>query len=500
MKVLLVASEVSPIVKLGGLGDVIGALPKALQEIGVNIDVIVPFYPSVKTENLNMYKSLDLNVPFGGAVYPVGVFRTKLVGSDVDAFLLQNSHFFAKGGKDAFANNIGETEMFIFFNRAVVEFVKSQFNTYDLIHCNDWHTGLITHLLKDEIGDTRPATLFTIHNILYQGVGDSSLVESAGLVPGMHPLIDWDTEDGDINMMLQGITSSDYINTVSLTYAKELLTEEFGGGFSDILQSRRSRLVGILNGIDYSVCPRNYDVHDAVEGKLQAKAKLYEKIGSNKTDSHLSSDFSVENNHGVKSSRGVENNHSMEKPIFSFIGRMDVGQKGLGLLYDLIEQTPQNQADFVVLGVGDPEWEEKFKKLDRPNVSVNIIFDVDLANLIYAGSDFLLVPSKYEPCGLIQMMAMRYGTIPVVRRVGGLKDSVKNGITGLIFDEYDLTSFKQAFDKAARLYNDKDRLKTMIKNAMSEDFSWRKPAQQYKKLYEKIIKMRGLEKALQQSS
>ncbi len=176
MKVLLVASEVSPIVKLGGLGDVIGALPKALQEIGVNIDVIVPFYPSVKTENLNMYKSLDLNVPFGGAVYPVGVFRTKLVGSDVDAFLLQNSHFFAKGGKDAFANNIGETEMFIFFNRAVVEFVKSQFNTYDLIHCNDWHTGLITHLLKDEIGDTRPATLFTIHNILYQGVGDSSLV------------------------------------------------------------------------------------------------------------------------------------------------------------------------------------------------------------------------------------------------------------------------------------------------------------------------------------
>ena len=282
MKVLLVASEVSPIIKLGGLGDVIGSLPRALQRIGVNVDVIVPFYPNANVSELEMYKALELMVPFGGENHTVGVFKTQLPNSDVDGFLLENSHFFSHGGKSAFLNSVSETEMFAFFNRAVVEFIKSQFNTYDLVHCNDWHTGLITHLLQDELPKTRPATLFTIHNLLYQGVGELGVVEDIGFVPGQHQLVDWDTEDGDINMMLQGITSSDYINTVSPSYAEEILTKEFGGGFSDILRTRKGRLSGILNGIDYLQFPRYYDVATAEGGKLKSKKKLVEKLGLNK--------------------------------------------------------------------------------------------------------------------------------------------------------------------------------------------------------------------------
>jgi starch synthase len=471
MKVLLAASEVAPIIKLGGLGDVVGSLPRALQDQGVNIDVIVPFYPIADVSEVRLYKSLELNVPFDGEVHSVGVFKTQLPDSNVDVFLLRNSRFFSKGGEQAFANDMSETEMFMFFNRAVTEFIKSQFNTYDLVHCNDWHTGLITHLLRDELEDTRPATLFTIHNIMYQGTGDTGLVDSVGFIPGQHPLVDWDIEDGDINMMLQGITSSDYINTVSPTYAREILSEKYGGGFSGILRNRHGRLSGILNGVGYEDLPRNYDVDGFEEGKLDAKRKLFEKLGIGA---------------------------GLDRPVFSFVGRLDPGQKGLELLEGLIEEVPEDSAEFVVLGKGSFEWEERFKKVAgrKRNVSVNIVFDVDLARLLYAGSDFLLVPSRYEPCGLIQMMAMWYGTLPVVHGVGGLRDSVGDGVTGFVFDSYSLPCFREAFDRALGVYENKGRLNTMIKNAMLEDFSWEKSAAEYKKLYERVVNMRGVHNSL----
>ena len=509
MKVLLAASEVSPIIKLGGLGDVVGSLPKALMKKDVNIDVIVPFYPSAEIQGLKIYKALELNVPFDGQIYPVEVHKTQIPNSGVDTYLLRNAHFFNLGGKSAFLNTVSETEMFMFFNRAVVEFIKSQFNTYDLVHCNDWHTGMITHLLQDELAGTRPATLFTIHNIMYQGVGDPILVDRTGFVPGQHRLIDWDLEDGDINMMLQGITSSDYVNTVSVSYAHEIVTKEFGGGFSDILRGRSGRLSGILNGLDYSEFPRYYDVHDVGAEKLKHKQDLLKKLGLNSLE-------------------GAE-----KVPLFSFVGRLDPDQKGLDILHDLIvdfkdldlglgsgsgsgseggsesgskgKKAPEKtkidekiavsekpKAQFIILGVGDPAWGEKFKKLaeKRPDVSAQIVFDTDLAREIYVGSDFLLVPSKYEPCGLIQMIAMWYGTLPIVHGVGGLRDSVEDGITGFVFDKYNKTALAKAAGKAVRAYYKKDRLKVMIRNAMQEDFSWGKSADEYKALYERVVKSR----------
>lgn len=469
MKVLLPAAEVAPIIKLGGLGDVVGSLPKALEKIGVNVDVIVPFYPTAKVQDVKIFKAFDLEVPYDDTANLVEVYKTKLPDSNVDVLLLKNSKYFSRGGKDAFANKISETEMFAFFSRAVVEFVKAQFNTYDLVHCNDWHTGMIPHLLDDELAETRPAVLYTVHNLAYQGIGDQELVQNMGIVPGDHPLIDWDIADGDVNFMLQGITSSDYVGTVSPTYAKEILTPEYGGDLVDVLQVRESRVAGILNGIDTSSFPRDYTSHNWREAKKDHKAALLEKFGL--TDP--------------------------QKPLVSFIGRLDPNQKGLDILYEAIPSIVKAGGNFVLLGTGDAGWQDKLTKFAeqddlRGAVSINIMFDVDLARKIYSGSDFLIVPSKYEPCGLIQMISMWYGTLPIVRATGGLKDSVTEGKTGFLFDDYSSQALIEAVNKALITYSGhgETSFDSMVVAAMQADFSWDSSAREYKKLYEKVHALR----------
>ena len=466
MKILIAASEVAPIIKIGGLGDVIGSLPKALQKVDLNVDVIVPFYPNAKTENLKIYKALILEVPYGGETHTVEVHKTKLPDSDVDVLLLKNAHFFATGGKNAFANNVTETEMFSFFDKAVVEYIKSQFNSYDVIHCNDWHTGLITEILSQEIVHERPATLITIHNLAYQGTGDEEIAQDLGLVPGENTVLAWDLKDGDINMLQDGIASADYINTVSPTYAKEILTKEFGAGLEELLQSREGRLTGIINGIDYSRFPRNYDVGDFTEKKAQAKKDLQQKLGLEVSD----------------------------KPMYSFIGRLDAGQKGLDILFESVEKMLEKGVQFVLLGTGDPKWEGKFEELQKKhgkdNLSINIVFDVKFAEEIYSASDFLLVPSKYEPCGLIQMIAMWYGAVPVVHATGGLKDTVEEEVTGFLFDDYSSSDLLKAFDKSLEVYSNTEKYSEIVKNCMQADFSWEQSAKKYKELYKEVVELR----------
>jgi len=465
MKVLLAASEVAPVIKIGGLGDVIGALPKALEKISVNEDVIVPFFPFAKIQNLDIYKSIDLHVPYANRDNLVEVFKAKLPNSNVDLYLLKNSDYFLEGGSNFFANSIAETEMFAFFNRAVVEYVKSALNTYDIVHCNDWHTGLITHLLEDELGAERPRTLFTIHNLNYQGVGNQFLLKNTGIVPGEHPLIDWDLADGDLNMMQQGITSSDYLNTVSPSYAKEILTKEFGAGLEDILKTREGRLSGILNGLDYENYPVPYTKEDYEEGKRIAKRNLLHRL---KIDEKFS-----------------------DLPIISFIGRIDAFQKGLDILYDSLPEIVNKGVVFVLLGTGDKRWEEKLRKLSQDKTvadkfSCNLTFDLELAEMMYAGSDYLLVPSKYEPCGLIQMIAMRYGTLPIVHGVGGLKDTVEHNKNGFVFNRYSSAALASCVSEALSVHGTAE-MGAMIEDAMKRDFSWEKSALEYKKLYERIL-------------
>ncbi|MFA6982040.1 MAG: glycogen/starch synthase [Patescibacteria group bacterium] len=466
MRVLLAASEVAPIIKLGGLGDVVGSLPKALQRLGVNIDVIVPFFPVADTNIFKIEKLLDMHVPFGGESFLIKVFTARIPvrGTEgVDVYLLKNDKVFSIGGQDAFANNLSETEMFMFFSKAVVEFVKVRLGMYDIVHCNDWHTGLITHLLSDELGLERPATVFTIHNIKYQGIGDEALLENAGLVPGTHPMLDWDTEDGSVNLMQQGIMSADYINAVSPSYAKEIMTPKFGGGFVDILKAREGRLSGILNGLDYSQFPRNYDVYTCPQEKPEFKKTLQEKLGLEVCD----------------------------KPVFSFISRLDPNQKGLDILHSVIPDIVKRGGQFILLGVGEKEWEGKFHLLaPDKSISINTVFDVALARQMYEGSDFLLAPSKYEPCGLIQMIAMWYGTLPVVHGVGGLKDSVTDGKNGFVFKQYTAKALLSSIEKALKVYGDRQKLNEMVTSAITTDFSWEKSAEEYKKLYESAVATR----------
>jgi len=467
MKILLVAAEVAPIVKLGGLGDVIGSLPKALEKLGTNVDVIAPFFPFAKIDNIKLYKSIEINVPYGGENYLVNVYNTKLPDSNVDVILLQNSRFFGGHSGTWKLSNEQELESFSFFDRSVVEFIKSKFNTYDLIHCNDWHTGLISHILEDELSATRPATLFTVHNLMYQGVGEPVIARNVGIVPGVHALIDWDIADGDLNLVQQGVTSSDYINTVSLTYSKEILTPEYGGGLHEILQAREGRLTGILNGLDYSLFPRGYSSTNWKTKKPEYKKKLAEKLNLSQ---------------------------STNKPIFAFVGRLDSYQKGLDLTYGAIPHIIEKGGQFILLGDGDEAWKQKFVEMSQnktyvQDFSAQLKFDLELAKMVYAGSDFLIVPSKYEPCGLIQMIAMWYGSLPIVRATGGLKDSVKEGFNGFLFDKYDVGDLNGAIDKAFLVYGGKE-MQEMIFRAISEDFSWEKSAMQYNELYKKIIQLR----------
>ena len=468
MKVLLAASEVAPIIKIGGLGDVIGSLPKALEKLGVDVDVIVPFFPSAKTENLSMYQSVDLNVPFNGETNLVEVYKTKLPSSSVDLLLLKNVRYFASGGTNFYAKTPTETEMFAFFDRAVVEYIKAGFNTYDIVHCNDWHTGMITHLLQDEIQGSRPATLFTIHNIMYQGISDQDLVRELGLNPGEHPLISWDISDGDLNMAQQGITSSDYVNAVSPSYAKEILTKEYGGDFAEILQAREGRLSGIINGLDYSIFPRNFNSNDWREGKQKNKQELFNKIGIN---------------------------DDIKRPLFSFVGRIDPNQKGIDLLIEVIPEIVKRGGLFVLLGTGVPEWEKRLSDLSKqPNLAGKFVylakFDIDLANLLYSGSDFLAVPSRYEPCGLIQMIAVWYGTLPIVHEVGGLKDTINDEVNGFGFKDYTTADFLASVSRAFDLYKNHHKMDEMVTNAMKCDFSWDKSAKQYLQLYTKMLEER----------
>lgn len=468
MKILLAASEVAPIVKLGGLGDVIGSLPKALEQIGVDADVIVPFYPTAKIEKLKVYKSITIYVPFDGVEHTVEIHKTKLPNSNVDVLLVKNDEFFTLGGKNAFLKNRAETEMFSFFSRCVVEYIKSSFNTYDLIHCHDWHTGLVTHLLQDELHAQRPATLFTIHNLFYQGKSEVELVRELGIVPGEHPLIDYDIQDGDLNLLYQGITSSDFISTVSKNYAQEIKTETFGADLAPTLVDRQDRLVGILNGLDYTFFPRNFD-------KSNWRAKK------------------AENAAVMRKALNLDEN---AKPVFSFISRLDAGQKGLDILFVSIEHILTKGGQFVVLGTGDSMWEAKLTELAKTpkyagDISINLLFNAELANQIYAGSNFFLVPSRYEPCGLTQMIAMNYGTLPIVRAVGGLKDTVEEGITGFLFEEYSSLQLNNAIDKAIDIVGDNKKYSDMVLNALDRDFSWTKSAVEYKELYDRVIKLKN---------
>lgn len=441
MKVLLAASELTPIAKVGGLGDVVGALPKTLKKLGVEVAVIIPYYAPLFDIELKT-KQLKTNLPvkFEGEEYHINLFKTSLPGTTIPVYLVENDKYLSCGGiylsKSAFCDSVSEANRFKFFSHAVNEIIENKLIEVDVLHCQDWHTGELVSIAK------KP-TLFTIHNIANQGkVGRGT------------------------NYMSLGIEYATVINTVSPTYAKEILTKEFGEKQEKLLQKRENDLFGILNGIDYQAFNpktdkdiyKNYDVK-SFENKEYNKRFLLKKLKLDPSDN---------------------------SPLLGLVSRL-TEQKAIDVVGKTLERLIKSyDFRFVALGSGSKKYEKILLDLQKKypkKISAQIKFDAALAQKIYAASDIFLMPSRFEPCGLGQMVAMRYGTIPVATKTGGLADSITDGKTGFLCHEARVSSFAQALESALNAYENEKAWGDMIIRAMNKDFSWEKSAKEYLKLY-----------------
>lgn len=461
IKVLMASAEVAPLAKAGGLGDVVPSLSAALQKNGVEVVVVMPKYGFIGEEGLKRVKE-GVTVS-GGKEERVDIWETFL-DSGVKVYLVGNDGYFGKD-KIYWGNN---AERFLFFSRAVISILPEIMFKPDIIHCHDFHTALIPALLtaeKEECSRSASA-VYTIHNLNYQGKADPKLLSVGGLPPEELDSLARDAEDGDINFMVQGIIHADAVTTVSSTYAEEITSSPQGAGLEKVITENSYKLHGIVNGIDMTGYDpatdqeiyHNYSA-DTVESKEENKLKLQKEVGlpANK-----------------------------DRAMIGFISRL-VWQKGVELIE---EELMDLDMQLVVLGTGEKKYEEMIKELQQrypDKVSARILFNGKLARRIYAGADIYLLPSRFEPCGLGQMMAMRYGTVPVVRDTGGLSDTVDREV-GFKFKEFDARSLRKALDEALEVYYDRPQHWKRLQIAgMRRDFSWKRSASEYKRVYQELL-------------
>lgn len=477
MKVLYVAAEAVPFAKTGGLADVAGSLPKELVKEGVDIRVVMPKFGKIAAKYVNQMDHLyDGMLKVSWRDKFVGVDR--LIQDGVTYYFIDNKEYFNREG---FYGYDDDAERFSFFSRAVLDLLDAMRFWPDVIHANDWHAGLVPVLLKlEHRGDVRYKkirTLYTIHNLKYQGVFPKSIMTDV-LGLDWQYFMNGDLEFYDaVNFMKGGLIYADYISTVSHTYAKEIQYEYFGEKLDGLLRKRNADLYGIVNGIDY-------DVYNPATDK-----DIYETFDINSIDRKLDNKVSLQRQLGLPENRQV--------PIIALVSRL-VPPKGLDLIVRVMDEILQHEdIQFVVLGTGDKSYEDWFKGLAwrfPRKVSANIRFSNELAQRIYAGATLFLMPSNYEPCGIGQLIAMRYGTIPIVRETGGLKDTVtqysnKTGKgTGYLFCNYNAHEMMYAIKRALRECSSIVEIwPKIVKNAMQADFSWKKSAGEYKTLYKKLL-------------
>ncbi len=484
MRIAMVSFEVFPFAKVGGLADVIGALPKYLSREGLEIDVYMPFH-SIVMKNAEKYGYEiekvfdDFDVPFLQTNERISVYSTYLPDSNCKVYLIDNKKYFSS---DEVYGYDDQAEQSIFFTVGVLETIKKLGEKYDIIHANDWQTGLLPVYLKSLFRGEEIfrdcLMIYTIHNLGYQGRFPSRYMNFASLP---HYLFNVDALEfyGEINFMKGGILFADIVTTVSPTYAQEIQTKAYGEKLEGVLSIRSESLYGILNGIDYEIynpengklIPFKYDCDD-LSGKILAKSELQRQAGLPVRD---------------------------DVPVIGLISRL-VSQKGLDILSQISKYLFLNDVQFVLLGTGDIEYEQIFGKLSEEypqKVSANLKFDIDLANLIYAGSDMFLMPSKYEPCGLGQMYSLRYGTIPIVHYTGGLSDTIKEFEestelgNGFGFHDYKDSELLLSIMKARYFYDNKDKWNKIMQNAMKEDLSWERSAKEYIYVYKEGLRMKG---------
>lgn len=438
LKILFISSEVAPIAKVGGLGDVIGSLPKELKKLGCDVRIAIPKYGFIDEKKYSL-ELIAQGIGVNGKEQ-VAVYKGFLPESEVPVYFLENEKFFSEGDvyfeKTAFVGSVGEIRRFLFFSQAVLK-IFSEINWLpDIIHCHDWHTAILPVLAKSQF-----KTILTIHNLANQG----------------------------FDILQQGIMAADLLNTVSPTYGKEILTVDYGCGLEKFLLKRKKDLYGILNGID-------------------------EKRFNPETDCDIKENYSWKNiGNKIKNKTALQKElgfiESPEIPLVGMINRL-TDQKGIDLVIDIIPQAIAFGCQIVFLGVGADNYENKLLEFSRKypdNISANIKFDAVLAQKIYAGADIFLMPSRFEPCGLGQLISQRYGTVPIVRQTGGLADTVKDKKTGFVFKEYSSEALLKCLEKALAFYKNQEKWQKMQKKAMSKDFSWSKSAKEYLKLYKKLV-------------
>lgn len=462
-KILMASAEVAPLAKSGGLGDVVPSLSSALKDKGYQVRIIMPKYGFIKEKKDNLERiKINLKIEAGGKKEKISVWQTRLA-SGVRVYLLENQKYFGKN-KIYWGN---ESKRFLFFSHAILEALPFLGYKPDIIHCHDFHTALIPDLLKisTDAYYKNTKTLYTIHNLNYQGRSDIEVLSTGDLNKTSLRSLSRDAQDGDINFMVQGIINADAVNTVSSTYAKEITTSQYGKGLDKVIRERKSKIQGILNGIDTEFfdpatddnIPVNYTFR-SLSRKRENKTALQQELG-------LLRDENI--------------------PLAGFVSRL-VEQKGVELLG---REVMGLDCQFVILGAGPKKYERQMRRWPRRyprRVSVIMEFDVELAQRIYAGADIYLLPSRFEPCGLGQMVAMRYGTVPVVRATGGLKDTVDEKV-GFSFDKFSESALKRKFQQALNTYKrDPSRWKKFQKNGMNRDFSWRHSAGEYLKLYRRL--------------
>lgn len=476
MNILFATSEAYPFMKTGGLGDVAYALPKALRKQGIDVRVIMPKYTRISKEYSDkMEKVAEYNVQVGWRNQYCGLLRLEYDG--IPFYFIDNKYYFKRGSA---YGDFDDGERFSFFSKAILEAMKYIDNfTPDILHCNDWHTAIAIPLLKEHYkNDSRYnkiKTVYTIHNLKYQGLfAKEMLGELLGL--GM----EYFSEDklkyyNIISFMKGGIIFADRVTTVSPAYAEEIKTEYYGEGLNGLLRSRERDLCGILNGLDTDLNNpvidknifENYDENN-IQGKGENKEKLQELLN-------------------LPKDKGI--------PMIGMVTRLEE-QKGIDLIREIIEELLHEDIQLVILGTGNQRYEDMFKFFAwkyPSKVSANIYFDASIAQKIYAASDMFLMPSKFEPCGIGQLIALKYGSIPIVRETGGLNDTVHsyNEYTGegngFTFKDYNSQDMLYTIKRAINFYYNKDIWNKLITTAMKEDFSWNKSAQEYIQMYRNVL-------------
>ena len=479
MRIAVCASEGAPYAKSGGLGDVMEALPAALSRIeGNEVALFLPYYNKIKTnEKYQVELVAQYRVSLGWRQQYAGLLKLLGRNDGVQVYFIDNEYYFA-GRTGAIYGDMDDGERFAFFSRACLDAMATLNYIPDVIQCNDWQCALIPTYLKSIYRDTFPSTrcMYTIHNIEYQGWASGSFFDDVlGLPWEYRGILDM---GGSVNMMKGAIETADLVTTVSETYARELMYPYYAHGLDGILSGSAWKLTGITNGIDTNTfnpetddaLPAHFNADTFLEGKAICKAELQKEVG-----------LPVE----------------PDVPLMVMVTRL-AGHKGLDLLCYIARRLMwEEDAQLLILGTGEPQYETFFKDLANQfpeQVAAKITFNLKLASRIYAGGDIYLMPSKSEPCGLSQMNAMRYGTVPVVHATGGLKDTVPgcdengNGGLGFTFQSYNADDFYGALTRALHLYRDnRDGFRALQKKEMEMDFSWDVPAGRYMDLFEKML-------------